>query len=174
VADLANVAGQTSNIPAMPAALLHRLALWAAPILLVLLAAAGCGGGENGDGGGRLSASEYRQNADAVCKRADEDLRALPQPKSAAELDGFVDKVEPIVEGAVEDLDELSPPEDLEAAHDRWVSQNREVLTALEELRNASPATIRQKATEFAELSDRATKTARDDLGLDECGPENT
>jgi hypothetical protein len=157
----------------MPAAPLHRLALWAAPILLLCLAAAGCGGG-GGGGGDRLSAAEYREQADAICKQADEDLRALPQPKSAAELNDFVDKVEPIVNGAVDDLDDLNPPEDLEQAHDRWVNQNRDVLNALDDLRNASATTIRQRATEFANLSDRATKTARDDLGLDECGPENT
>ncbi len=158
----------------MPRAPIHRLVLWAAPILLVLFAAAGCGGGGGGGGGDRLSTADYREKADAICKRADEDLRALKQPKSAAELDNFVDDVEPIVSNAVDDLDDLNPPKKLESAHDRWVVQNKDVLDALQELRDASPATIRQKATQFAQLSDRATRTARDDLGLDECGPENS
>src|SRR5215208_1237742 len=107
---------------------MHR----AAALLALTAALAGCGGGD--DGGKRLSAAQYRRQADAICARTNADLRALDTPDSLNAMKDFVDEAKPIAQSAVDDFAELQPPEDLETAHDRWVGQNRRVVELLDEL----------------------------------------
>jgi hypothetical protein len=139
-----------------------------AAFLVSVVVLAACGG----SGGGRLSADEYREQADAICAKANDDLRNVEQPQSVDALDDFVDEAKPIVEDAVGELDDLDPPEDLEDAHDRWIGQNKRLLEALDELKNSEQGDIEDKANEFGELNQEANRTARADLGLDECGEE--
>lgn len=140
-----------------------------AALLAATLALAGCGGGD--DGGDRLSADEYRTQANAICAEANEDLRDLEPPDSLESMRDFVDEAEPIAEDATVKLEDLEPPEDLEATHERWIAQNRRMITLLEELTDAqnlpSAAT---KAREFDQVSKETNELAQNELGLDACG----
>jgi hypothetical protein len=145
--------------------------LRSAAILVVAVALGGCGGG--GDGG-RLSDDEYRRRADAICAQANADLRALEPPGSLEAMKDFVDQAKPIAQGAVDRFDELEPPADLEAAHDRWVQQNRRVVVLLGKVADAQNLPdAASNAREFDRVTKETNETARDDLGLDDCGPEN-
>ena len=142
-----------------------------ATILVVAVALGGCGGG--GDGG-RLSDDEYRRRADAICAQANADLRALEPPGSLEAMKDFVDEAKPIAQRAVDELDELGPPADLGAAHDRWVQQNRRVVVLLGKVADAQNLPdAASNAREFDRVTKETNETARDDLGLDACGPEN-
>jgi len=141
----------------------------AAPLALVV-ALAGCGGD---DGGKRLTAAEYRSQADAICAKANEDLRELEPPDSLGAMRSFVDEARPIAEGAVDDLDDLEPPQQLEPAHERWIQQNRHMVELLDDLKNQGLPGVASKAREFDRAAKTANDTARDDLGLDDCGREN-
>lgn len=139
-------------------------------LLAAILVLAACGG----DGGGdRLSAEEYRQQANEICAEANTDLRALQIPDSLDELDAFVADAKPIVDRALEDLDDLEPPQELDGDHDRWVDQNRRMAEALDDLTDASLPEVSAKAQEFGRLNQEANESARDDLGLEDCGPES-
>jgi hypothetical protein len=142
----------------------------AAALLAVSAALAGCGGGDSD--GNRLSSAEYRRQADAICAKANADLRALEPPDSLAAMKDFVDDAKPIAQRAVDDLDELEPPQQLEQAHERWVEQNRHIVELLDELTEQQLPGVASKAREFDRVTKQTNETARDDLGLDECGAE--
>lgn len=137
------------------------------PIAILAVAASGCGGG-----GGQLSAAEYREQANAICAKANDDLRALPAPQSPDELTDYVDDARPIIEEAVSDLEDLEPPDELQRAADRWNDQNKRALDELEGLRNASLTEIQQKAGEFQQINDEANRIASEELGLQECAED--
>jgi hypothetical protein len=134
-----------------------------AALLAATRALTGCGGG------GPLTAEEYRSRANEICAEANADLLALEPPDSLESMRDFVDEANPIAEDATEKLDKLEPPREHAAAHDRWVEENRRVTQLLGELANDDLSGV---AREFDHARRRATVTARDDLGLEDCGPQ--
>lgn len=132
--------------------------------LLFLLAwtATGCGSGG-------LSASEYRQKADAICKQAAEKINRY-DPKTPAQVRNVAGKIEPIVGDAVADLKDLDPPKDLDDAANRWNDTNDQLVTGLGKLHDTkSDDELRQEAQTYSDLNDEANRIASDELGLKEC-----
>ena len=74
---------------------------------------AACGGGGGGGGGQSLTAEEFRQQADAICKQYEDKLSELGAPSSLDDLGDFIDKAVPIIEEGNDKLSELEPPDDL-------------------------------------------------------------
>ena len=133
------------------------------PAVVVLAA---CGGG----GGGRLSASEYRSKADAICADANQKLKKIGNPSTPAELRSLMKKARPTLKNAIDKLEALEPPKDLEAKVDEWNSKNDRLLQLYDELSNETDlAKLQTKAQELGNLNDEANRYARTQLGLTDC-----
>jgi hypothetical protein len=139
-----------------------RAALAVVPAALVLAA---CGGG-----GGRLSAGEYRSKADAICADANQKVKGLGNPSTPAELRSLLKKARPTFKNAIDKLEALQPPKELESKVDEWNSKNDRLLQLYDELSNETDlAKLQTKAQELGNLNDEANRYARTQLGLTDC-----
>jgi hypothetical protein len=102
--------------------------------LLLLMAAplSGCGGGD----GESLTREEYTRQADAICTKYNEQVRALQNPSNIEELADAADKTLPILDDAIGDLQELEPPESDAATAEAWLDQVELLKGDLEEIRD--------------------------------------
>ncbi len=82
---------------------------------------AGCGGGS-----GSLSADEFREQADAICADADERLETLTEPTAAGEILPFLRAGLPIQAEELGRIEELDPPDELQAAVDEAGELNQQ------------------------------------------------
>jgi 5'-deoxynucleotidase YfbR-like HD superfamily hydrolase len=143
-----------------------RVASIAAAVALT----ASCGGDE----GASLSAEEFRDRAEAICREIEEtDVRP---PSDVSDIDRYADEFTAVIEASASDMHELEPPEEFQ---DRWqeylalvddaVSRFHEVA---DEIEGASPEEItrlgRQFGADVEELVRRGHAIERE-LGLDEC-----
>ena len=144
-----------------------RQALLALAVLaLAVLALAGCGGG----GGGRLSASEYRSKADAICADANAKLKNIGNPSTPAELRSLLKKARPTLKNAIDKLEALEPPKELEPKVDAWNSKNDRLLDKYDALsKETNLVQLAAKAQELGKLNDEANRYARTQLGLTDC-----
>jgi hypothetical protein len=140
-----------------------RAVLVVVPAALVLAA---CGGG----GGGRLSASEYRSKADAICADANQKLKGLGNPSTPAELRSLMKKARPTLKNAIDKLESLEPPKELESKVDQWNDKNDRLLDLYDDLSNETDfAKLQAKAQRLGHLNDEANRYARTQLGLTDC-----
>jgi hypothetical protein len=138
----------------------RRLLVIAAGVML-----AGCGGG-----GERLSASEYRSKADAICRAANQKLKGLGNPSTPGNLRSLVKKAKPIAKDAIDDLAALEPPKELESRVDDWNRKNEELLARLDELSEEKDLVkLQGEAQAFSDLNDETNRYARTALGLRDC-----
>jgi hypothetical protein len=143
-----------------------RVASTAAAIALT----ASCGGDE----GAPLSADEFRDRAEAICREIEEtDVRP---PSDASDVDRYADESSAVLEASASEMHELEPPEEFQ---ERWqeylelldgaVSRFREFSDDLE---GAGPEEITRLAdqlgADFEEVESRGHEIERE-LGLDEC-----
>ncbi|MEX2464265.1 MAG: hypothetical protein WD428_00155 [Gaiellaceae bacterium] len=155
-----------------------RTRLTAALLALVAsaaLAAAGCGGG--GGSGDRLTAAEFRQAADAICAEYDQKIQDLGEPESLEDLTAFIGRAIPIIEEGFNKLEELQPPEELEADWNRAMEVNAENLQLTKDLQAAAESGNDERVQEIlAQASQNEEETDRlaRELGLQRCGEEGT
>lgn len=107
--------------------------------LTVGLLAAGCGGSDNkGDsGGGALSKTELTQRANAICKKHKAAITAaasrmlaggnLPNPRQFGKLAGGT--IIPQTTAQISELASLKPPKEMSSAYQKWLSDQRALLT---------------------------------------------
>jgi hypothetical protein len=100
--------------------------------LLAVVLVAGCGGG----GGKRLSREEYAAKADAVCRKYNEQTKAIENPTNLRDLAKVADKTLPILDNALSDLRKLKPPENEQAKVDEWLAQVENLKGDLTEIRD--------------------------------------
>jgi hypothetical protein len=96
---------------------------FAIPLAVVLLA--GCGGG---GGGNRLSHSEFVKRADALCKTAVTQAKAVPKPQSLSELPRYLDRIRPIQARFLADARKLRAPVRDESVWQRALAFDQRVL----------------------------------------------
>ena len=137
-----------------------------APLLCLLLALAGCGGG--------TSANEYRAQAEEICTSATREAAGIPPPSdTAASVAEYGDAVAGIRERETVALDELDPPDDLQAAHRQLVNASGAIVRSLTDLARAAEREDRDAAEAAAAAGDRAADQARRaaaELELPLCG----
>ena len=145
-----------------------RLPLRLASLSCVLLALAGCGGGN------RLSASEYREQAQEICTTATREAAVLAPPTDDADsVAEYGDAVAEIRERETVALDELEPPGEIEAGHRQLVDASGAIVRSLRDLARAAEREDRDAAAAAAATGDRAADQARraaEELELPSCG----
>jgi hypothetical protein len=107
-------------------------ALVASLVVLGALATGGCGGED------RLSRGELVREATAICGPVQRQLEALPQPQSLVEVELYAREAGELTEGGLEQLQELRPPESLEAAYNSYLDRAERVVELLDELEGAA------------------------------------
>jgi hypothetical protein len=139
------------------------------------LVAAGCGGDGGGGSGDRLSATEFRETADAICAEYDQKIQDLGEPESLEDLNAFIGRAIPIIEEGFNKLEELQPPEELEADWNRAMEVNAENLQLTKDLQAAAEDGDEERVQEIlAQASQNEEETDRlaRELGLQRCGEE--
>lgn len=101
----------------------------------VTVALAGCGG------------SSYPATADNICKQYNGKIRAIPQPRLATQLSGYIEQLTPIFRQAVGKLQSVKPPGDKKAAYDQYVSALSQEATTLDRAAAAAKTNPRQAVT---------------------------
>jgi hypothetical protein len=147
-----------------------RLAL---PTAAAVLALAACGGS---GGGSSPAPAEFRQQADAICKKYEQQLDALGSPTSMGDLEEFVDKAVPIIEAGNGELNDLQPPEEFSDEWARVLALQEKNLQTTKDLRDAIHASDEAKAqelmTRLGASGDESNRLARQ-MGLEQCGRNN-
>ena len=135
--------------------------------LVLVLTAAGCGGGGS-------SADDYRDEATAICEEASADVSAVPPPGDSAEdVATYSDAVAEIRSRETVALDELEPPDDLAKSHTLLVNASGAVVRSLRDLARAAERGDRDAASGAAANGARAADQARraaEELELPACG----
>ena len=130
------------------------------------LAGAACGDDEN-----RLSAEDFRAQANEICadfNRADDDAAeeffGNEEPSTEDVVAFFEDSALPRARQLLDDLDELGPPESLEDEVDELLAAAREALAEVEQGIEEDPERLFEGDDPFADVDARAIE-----LGLDSC-----
>jgi hypothetical protein len=129
---------------------------------VVLLA--GCGGSA------RLSRSEFRSKANAVCQRANAQLRQLSSAGSLDEIVASVDQRTRIVSDELRGLRKLKPPKADEVRFDAFLNDLRSRIARLPDLKAAAQGGDRPRARSvLQEIASNPTERDAQALGLSEC-----
>jgi hypothetical protein len=143
----------------------------AGAVVLVVFVA-GCGGG-----GSRLSASEFRTKADAICGHYDAQIKRASAGINGSDpkvIASALDKVIPLVEEGEGKLRKLKPPADLQSDWDRWLKLGDEQIPIAKKLRDAAKSSDESsftKAIQQLTANENAQdRLAKGKLGLTVCG----
>jgi hypothetical protein len=136
---------------------------------------AACGGG-GGGGSQSLTADEFRQQADAICKQYEDKLNELGSPSSLDDLGNFVDKAVPIIEEGNNKLQDLEAPDELSADWDRAMELQDKNLRLARDLQGAihdnDTARVQDLVSQLDATDAESTRLARK-VGLENCGQQN-
>jgi len=97
-------------------------------ILAAGVSSASCGGEE------KLPKQEYIVQADKVCTDVEGRIKAIKQPSSTAELKGYVDKIKPLLDEAIERFEALEPADEIKGAANALVGSTREARKLADDL----------------------------------------
>ncbi|MDQ3981092.1 MAG: hypothetical protein M3271_00250 [Actinomycetota bacterium] len=135
--------------------------------LLIPLGLSACGGDD------RLSEEEFVEKANAICAEGNEELDRVAdelagggEQPSDEDLQEFVDTAVANIGGQLDEIEELSPPEDMEADVEDLLETGRSELADLED---AGVDALQSGENPFVESNAKAG-----DLGLTECAAEGT
>ncbi len=127
-----------------------------------------------GCGGSGTSAEEYREEATEICTTAAREASDVPPPSDdAASVAEYGNAVAEIRERETVALDELEPPDELEAAHRQLVNASGAIVRSLNDLAAAAEREDRDAAAAAAATGSRAADQARraaEELELPACG----
>ena len=139
--------------------------------LVLVLGITGCGGDD------APSPEEYRSELRKLCQDAERRTNEVSEPTRATReaIADYLTRLRDINARTIDRVEELEPPEDLKAAHDRALAANREgrekVDAVIEELEGGGdPTQVLTEARSELEDSSRAAQQAARDLGVPECG----
>src|SRR3712207_6005331 len=118
-------------------------------VLLLLVCAvfalAACGGDDDDDG---PSKDEFVEQADEICKNANEDLEAIEEPSTDDELVSYLNEALDLAEEVQGDLEDVEPPDDVQDDWDKYLENTQEGLDIIEEARDQAEGGDTDAATE--------------------------
>ena len=129
---------------------------------------AGCGGGSDGD---QLSAKEYRERGNRICRGANREARRLARGRLRTQVENVADAAD----RSRARFERLEPPDELRAKHDEAVRNTREALHLFREAdrnfeRDGADALL-NVIEEIDEVVREGDAVARQ-LGLTECATD--
>jgi hypothetical protein len=136
-----------------------------AAVVALILPLAGCGGG--------LSKSELVAKGDAICKRVNRQVAKEPEPKTAADLQGLAKKTVEISDPAIDDMEKLEPPDELEKDFAAFVASLKEQRDLTKQIGDAAGAGDTAKIQRVGAEAQKAQEKYRklsDKIGFKECG----
>ena len=135
----------------------------AAGLLLVLVV--GCGGG--------LSKQELVAKGDAICKRVNAQMAKEPDPQTAADLQRLADRTVEISDPAVDDMEALEPPGDLEDDFKKFVGslkRQRDLTKKIGAAAGKGDTAEVQKVGADAQEAQDEYRRLTGKIGFKECG----
>lgn len=136
------------------------------------LAFAGCGGGGDGGGGDTLSKAEFQSKANAICKQFNADVDKLGAPSDFSEVASFTDKALALSDSALDKLDDLKPPKELQDDWNQWLEYGSQLHDTGDDLKEAAKNKDEEalkKAGEKADARDKKSDPIARRLGLPAC-----
>jgi hypothetical protein len=136
----------------------------AAAVLPVLLVAA-CGGG--------LSKAELVAKGDAICKRINTRMAKEPDPKTTADLQRLAKRTVELSDPAIEDMEKLEPPGELEADFKKFVASLKDQRDLTKQLGAAAGEDDTAKVQDLlgdAQKSQDEYRRLTGKIGFKECG----
>jgi hypothetical protein len=103
----------------------------ASAVVLVLLAFAGCGGGESTK---PLSKTEFARQADAICAKAKRETSALDTPANMQDLASVADRTVGVLDDTLSDLRKLRPRPKQQDQVDQWLSGTEQLKDDVAEM----------------------------------------
>jgi hypothetical protein len=159
--------GDTARVPKRFTDALRR------PLAILTLSTAlvGCGGSD------QLSKDEYRSELRKICQEADKKTNAVQEPTRATgdAIADYLARLRDINARTIEKVEDLEPPDELKAAHERALKANREgrekVDAVVKDLQDGGdPTTILTEARKDLEDASATAKEAAEAVGVPECG----
>lgn len=136
-----------------------------APLALLALVAAGCGGGP--------SKKEYAADLDNVCKRSNEKIQKLRTPRTIKQIGSFTRQVRPILEDSIKEAEDLKLPDEKGDEFKAYIQDSKRSLGELDDLQRAADSgNTRAVRQVFARttLENRKRDMEAKRLGLKQCG----
>ena len=140
----------------------------AAVAALLILPLAACGGG--------LSKAELVKQGDAICKRVNDEVAKQQEPTNAADLAALAKKTVKISDPAIDDMDALEPPDELEKDFDAFVASLKQQRDLTKQIGDAAAKGDTVKIQQIANDAQKAQTEYRrlsDKIGFKECGGGN-
>jgi hypothetical protein len=137
----------------------------AAVALLLFVPLVACGGG--------LSKEELVSKGDAICKRVNDEIAKEPEPKTAEDVQALARKTVEISDPAIEDMEALEPPSELEKDFDAFVASLKKQRNLTKEIGDAAGAGDAAKIQELGADAGKAQeeyRTLSGKIGFKECG----
>ena len=140
----------------------------AAVAVLLVLPLAACGGG--------LSQAELVKQGDVICKRVNDKVAKQQEPTTAADLAALAKQTVKISDPAIDDMEALEPPDELEKDFDAFVASLKKQRDLTKQIGDAAgkgdTVKIQQIANEAQQAQAEYQKLA-DKIGFKECGGSN-
>jgi hypothetical protein len=137
----------------------------AAALLLPVLLVAGCGGG--------LSKKELVAKGDAICKRINTQMAKEPDPKTTADLQRLAKRTVELSDPAIDDMEALEPPSDLEADFKKFVASLKRQRDLTKKIGDAAGEDDTAKVQEIGAQAQKAQDEYHrltGKIGFKECG----
>ena len=117
--------------------------------------------------------SRFIEKADAICAKAQEKTRRLPEPKDEEDVDRVVSAAARFARDALTELRELEVPEGDAGTIDRFLDAMDTGLDLLPRFRSATETKDQEEANKLAAQIEGAAGEAQeiaDDYGFEKCG----
>jgi hypothetical protein len=140
----------------------------AAVAALLILPLAACGGG--------LSKAELVKKGDAICKRVNDEVAKQQEPTNADDLAKLAKETVKISDPAIDDMDALEPPDELEKDFDKFVASLKHQRDLTKQIGDAAAKGDTVKIQQVANEAQKAQAEYRrlsDKIGFKECGGGN-
>ena len=133
------------------------------------IVAAGCGGG----GSKSLSKEEYSSQLNTICTELNDKNKAIGDPQSIDEVVTKGPQLQDAFQSAIDEVENLNPPDELKDAHERFVSLGKQIHSKIDDLIAAAKKKDLAKAQQIGAtidpLNTESNEIARTKLGAPAC-----
>jgi hypothetical protein len=143
--------------------------LLALVIAAAALAGFGCG---DDDENGQLSAADFRQRAEALCRTAEQRAIEIEPPGNPAQAAKYADGMHDVLVELRDGVGDLQPPDELREPYERYLDALDEDISTMEALGAAAEGGDQAQIQRIfnTEIDEQAGQLAVEELDLPSCG----